>query len=400
MGPRMRAGPADNPGPMGSRIAVAWDQPTLAYVSRRTRSRRCAAPLEDLPTFMTATHQPTTMLRTTGLTKRYGARVALEQSLAEPAVRAVRGPARPQRRGQVDAVPGAHRPVRRRRRRGRGGRPFAAHARRRAALRHIGVVFQQMSLDLDLSVRAQPAVPGRPARPAARALAARAHRQPAARRLGIDADLDRKVRELSGGNRRKVELVRALLHRPSVLLMDEATVGPGSRSRASDLLRALHADVRERGVMRAVGHASGSRRPQAPTACWCCTTARCSADGTPAEVTQALGEPTLEAGSSRARAIRSVQQRRRQRSHDARTSFAVAVAVALGAAGIVPARTAQAQGTAYVSSEKDQALTLIDLRHAQPSRARSRPASGRATCSSRPTASIDGGLHRVERAPT
>jgi ABC-type Na+ transport system ATPase subunit NatA len=45
--------------------------------------------------------------------------------------------------------------------------------------------------------------------------------------------LGRRVRELSGGNRRKVELVRALLHRPDLLLMDEATVGLDPKSRRS-----------------------------------------------------------------------------------------------------------------------------------------------------------------------
>jgi ABC-2 type transport system ATP-binding protein len=71
-----------------------------------------------------------------------------------------------------------------------------------------------MSLDLDLSVRAQPALPCRPARPAARAGHA-AHRPTAAPAAGLAADLDRPVRELSGGNRRKVELVRACCTAPA-----------------------------------------------------------------------------------------------------------------------------------------------------------------------------------------
>ena len=44
-----------------------------------------------------------------------------------------------------------------------------------------------------------------------------------------------KVRTLSGGERRKVELIRALLHNPKVLLMDEPTVGLDPKSR-KDLL--------------------------------------------------------------------------------------------------------------------------------------------------------------------
>jgi ABC-2 type transport system ATP-binding protein len=48
------------------------------------------------------------------------------------------------------------------------------------------------------------------------------------------------VRSLSGGNRRKVELIRALLHQPSFLLMDEATVGLDPASR-HDLMRSVEA---------------------------------------------------------------------------------------------------------------------------------------------------------------
>jgi ABC-2 type transport system ATP-binding protein len=98
-----------------------------------------------------------------------------------------------------------------------------------AALAELGVVFQQMSLDLDLSVRANllfhTDLHGLP-----RAVAL-ARIQEGLAVLGLSDALNQPVRSLSGGNRRKVELVRALLHRPRVLLMDEATVGldPASR---------------------------------------------------------------------------------------------------------------------------------------------------------------------------
>ena len=158
------------------------------------------------------------------------------------------------------------------------------------ALRHIGVVFQQMSLDLDLSVRRNllfhAALHGLPGKLAAE----RAEADCKARGLGDD--MQRPVRELSGGNRRKVELVRALLHRPEVLLMDEPTVGLDPKSRR-DLLAAIQADVRERSstvlwATHLVEEADGADRVLV------LHKGKLLADGTPAEVTAALGGSNLE----------------------------------------------------------------------------------------------------------
>ncbi len=112
------------------------------------------------------------------------------------------------------------------------------------ALGRIGVVFQQMTLDLDLSVTANLLFHAR--------LHGLGGREAGARiadvldRLGLAERAADRVRELSGGNRRKVELARALLHRPAVLLMDEATVGldPASRRQLLDEVLGL----RGRGV--------------------------------------------------------------------------------------------------------------------------------------------------------
>lgn len=113
------------------------------------------------------------------------------------------------------------------------------------ALAELGVVFQQATLDLELSVEANlrfyaglhglaPAV-------------ARARTAEALAQFGLESRTHELARTLSGGNRRRLELARALMNAPRVLLMDEATVGLDPASRA-DLLTLVHNLREERGV--------------------------------------------------------------------------------------------------------------------------------------------------------
>ena len=113
------------------------------------------------------------------------------------------------------------------------------------ALARIGIVFQQATLDLDLSVERNLMFHAR-----LHGLGGSLARRRVGEELEAQGLVDRRgdrVRDLSGGNRRKVELARAMVHEPRVLLMDEATVGldPGSRA---TLLAQVHGLCATRGV--------------------------------------------------------------------------------------------------------------------------------------------------------
>lgn len=94
----------------------------------------------------------------------------------------------------------------------------------------IGVVFQESILDPLLSVRENLRLRGRLSKVEKVSLASRI--QEVSGLIGLDGFLDARYGKLSGGQRRRVDIARALLHRPAVLFLDEPTAGLDPASRA------------------------------------------------------------------------------------------------------------------------------------------------------------------------
>ena len=97
------------------------------------------------------------------------------------------------------------------------------------ALKDLGIVFQEPTLDLDLTVKQNlyyyGSLKGLDFKETIKTI------QDEIKKLELENHLDTQVRNLNGGHRRRVEILRALINKPKLLLLDEPTVGLDLKSR-------------------------------------------------------------------------------------------------------------------------------------------------------------------------
>jgi ABC-2 type transport system ATP-binding protein len=97
------------------------------------------------------------------------------------------------------------------------------------ALKDIGIVFQEPTLDLDLTVKQNlyyyGSLKGLDFKETIKSI------EDEIKKLELETVLDTQVRKLNGGHRRRVEILRALINKPKLLLLDEPTVGLDLKSR-------------------------------------------------------------------------------------------------------------------------------------------------------------------------
>ena len=117
----------------------------------------------------------------------------------------------------------------------------------------VGIIFQKPSLDLNLTAEENVRLhailyglfPYRPFFPLM-PLAYRERVRELCSILGIEKEMFQAVKTFSGGMKRKLEIVRSLMHRPRVLFLDEPTSGLDAASRRAlwDYLREVRAETK------------------------------------------------------------------------------------------------------------------------------------------------------------
>ena len=121
-----------------------------------------------------------------------------------------------------------------------------------AVRRIVGIIFQKPSLDMNLTaeenVRFHAILYGLYPYAPSFTLMPSEYRDEVRRLaglLGISEDIHKPMRTFSGGMRRKLEIVRSLIHRPKVLFLDEPTAGLDVPSRRAlwDYLRTVRREV-------------------------------------------------------------------------------------------------------------------------------------------------------------
>ena len=113
---------------------------------------------------------------------------------------------------------------------------------------NIGVIFQNPSLDLNLTAEENirfhaslynlfPYMPSYPLMPSAY----KKKVADLAGVVGLEKDITKPVKSLSGGMKRKLEIIRSLMHQPKVLFLDEPTTGldPVSRQNLWKYLQSI-----------------------------------------------------------------------------------------------------------------------------------------------------------------
>ncbi len=178
-----------------------------------------------------------------------------------------------------------------------------------AVRRQIGIIFQNPSLDMNLTgeenVRLHATLYGLyPYRPSYRLMPAEYHQHISeiASVLAIESDMFRPVRKLSGGMRRKLEIMRSLMHHPRVLFLDEPTVGLDAASRRS--LWAYLAEIRQRHETTIVLTTHYLEEAETADRILILKHGRVVAQGSPSQVKAQLGGESLEIDAEDREALR------------------------------------------------------------------------------------------------